>query len=115
MVNQMAVLNGPFDVDTHKATFTNYLEVVVFPNGRICYANPSHIDVMKRAYRMGGGDPDADCPREYWCDYDGWLMRETGCVCVWTGGYMGEPNEMQAEALKMLVDAGLLRMRGDTD
>lgn len=31
-----------FDMECHKNTFTNYLEVVIGENGKIMYAVPSH-------------------------------------------------------------------------
>ena len=108
LMDQFEVLKSPFDIETHKATFINYLEVVVFPNGTICYAHPGHVEVMERVLALHGGNSD-DCPRDMWCSYDEWLMEQTGCVCVWTGGFTGRPNERQLEALRMLVDAGLLR------
>lgn len=42
MDNEQIVLNGPFDIETHKKTFKNYLEVIILENGRIVYAVPSH-------------------------------------------------------------------------
>lgn len=109
MDEQLRVLHGPFDIETHKATFRHYLEVVVFPDGKICYACPGHIEVMERYLYLKGGNPDA-CPNECCMDYDWWLMEQTGCVCVWTGGWWGKPNDAQKRAIDMLKDAGLLEV-----
>jgi hypothetical protein len=106
-MTQEDVLRGPFDVATHKATFTNYLEVVIAPNGTIVYAVPSHQCVTERMASAKGVNVD-ECPRERWLDYDHWLMEITGCVCVWTGGYTGKPNDAQRKALEMLREEGLL-------
>lgn len=107
MTDQMRVLQGPFDVTTHKATFTNYLEVVITKDGTIVYACPSHNDVMARIAVMMGVHSD-ECPEAMWLDFDGWLREVTGCVCVWTGGYLGDPNEKQQQALEMLRREGLM-------
>lgn len=106
-MDALPVLRSPFDVETHKATFTNYLEVVIAPSGAIVYAHPSHVDVMARMANLRGIGSD-DCPRDRWLDYDGWLREVTGCVCVWNEGYLGEPNDRQEESIRMLVREGLL-------
>lgn len=36
------VLNSPFQINLHKSTFTNYLEVIIHLDGKIVYAVPSH-------------------------------------------------------------------------
>lgn len=107
MDEQLKVLHGPFDIETHKATFRHYLEVVIFPDGKVCYAAPGHNEVMEKFLRLNGGNHDA-CPRERWLDYDHWLTEQTGCVCVWTGGWWGRPNEAQAQVLDMLEGEGLI-------
>lgn len=108
LMDQLEVLKRPFDIETHRATFRNYLEVVIFPNGAIVYAVPGHIEVMERFLTLRGVDFTVDS-HPSWCSYDEWLMERTGCVCVWTQGYMGKPNERQLESLRTLVDTGLLR------
>lgn len=103
------VLAGPFDMEVHKATFRNYLEVVILPSGRVCYAVPSHQQWIERYYHeTTGRDPSADCPRSRWLDYLDWLIEKTGCVCAWTCGLMGRPNEMQRETIDMLRREGLM-------
>lgn len=108
-MDQLKVLKSKFDIAMHKATFVNYLEVVIANNGAILYAHPGHNEVMERIAEAKGILPD-DCPRSRWLDYDDWLREITGCVCVWTGGYVGNPNDRQREALAMLVREGLLRL-----
>lgn len=39
---QQRVLRSPFDIETHKATFVNYLEVCIDEGGTPHYAVPSH-------------------------------------------------------------------------
>ena len=110
-MSQLSVLKGPFDVETHKATFIDYLEVVITENGTVVYACPGHVEVMERIALAKGISPDS-CPRSHWLDYDGWLRDVTGCVCVWNEGYQGKPNEAQMQAIDMLRREGLLRLKG---
>ena len=110
MRDAQEVLRGPFDVETHKETFVNYFEAVARPDGSVEYAVPSHQEKLKRVMREAGRDPEGECPREFWADYLTWLMRETGCVCLWAHGYMGEPNARQRQAIRMLCAEGLMRL-----
>ena len=105
------VLQGPFDVETHKRSFTNYLEAVVLADGTVEYAVPSHQEKLKRVMRESGRDPEGECPREFWADYLTWLMNETGCVCLWSNGYMGEPNARQRQAILRLATEGLVEVK----
>ena len=41
-MTQDEVLHSPFNIETHKKTFINYLEVVITSDGVIHYAIPSH-------------------------------------------------------------------------
>ena len=109
-MNAQEVLKGPFDVNTHKATFTDYLEVVVTEDGTIVYAVPSHQRVLERLYALRTGmDANEACPRERWLDMLDWLMEETGCVCAYTAGVLGRPHTMaQQAALTMLYEEGLI-------
>lgn len=107
---QQEVLHGPFDLETHKATFTNYLEVVIAPDGTIIYAVPSHQKVLERIYQATfGRDANDACPRERWFDMLDWLMEETGYICAYTAGVLGKPHtDAQEDALMMLYREGLI-------
>ena len=37
-------LNSEFDIEQHKQTFINYLEILIEANGHVVYAVPSHIE-----------------------------------------------------------------------
>ncbi|GAB6761703.1 hypothetical protein [Bacillus cereus] len=39
---QQETLRGPFDIETHKKCFVDYLEVVIDEEGTVMYATPSH-------------------------------------------------------------------------
>src|SRR5690606_29819 len=47
-MNEQQVLHSPFDMETHKNTFINYLEVVIDADGTIMYAVPSHQEKLIR-------------------------------------------------------------------
>lgn len=80
-------LTSPFDLELHKKTFVNYLEVVIFPDGHVEYAIPSHQEkLIKVACDLNGWSRDQlnkKCPREYYFDFMTWLCNVTGCVSIW--------------------------------
>lgn len=105
------VLYAPFDIETHKKTFTNYLEVVLLEDGTPEYAVPSHqekaISIGMEKRGMSREEFYYSCPQEYWCDVMTWLNLETGVVFVWNDGIVGRPNAAQTGTLKMLSEHGL--------
>lgn len=105
------LLHLPFDLETHKANFINYLEVVILEDGTVEYAVPSH---QEKAIRIGmektGQDRDTfynSCPPEYYFDVMKWLSMVTGVVFVWNDGIMGTPNLNQCKKLNELHEAGV--------
>lgn len=114
-VNEMEVLRGPFDVETHKATFTDYLEVCIDPEGVVHYAVPSHQRWLVGEYmRLNGFPSEEDAWRSVpiWEDVLGFLARETGCIAVWNDRYVGDPNARQRQTMLSLASEGLLRLGG---
>lgn len=108
---QQEVLHSPFDILTHKQTFTNYLEVLIDKEGVVHYAVPSHQEfainyLVKNKYGTRD-DLDAAVPREYWFDMMTWLSKESGLIFVWNNAYRGEANDKQIEKLNELKSAGL--------
>lgn len=104
---QQRVLHSPFDVETHKKTFKNYLEVMIDENGVVHYAVPSHHlyvlnDVLKLGYNM------EDIPVDYVTRELCLLSRN---VAVWNDSIMGVLNEKQKQTLQMLSDEGLFNDR----
>ena len=110
MTPEQQVLRRPFNLAMHKATFINYLEVVITLDGTIIYAEPSHQKVMERLYTAKTGREANDaCPRSRWFDMLDWLMEETGCICAYTAGVLGKPpTDRQRDALDMLYREGLI-------
>lgn len=119
MNEQIDVLHSDFDIETHKRTFVNYLEVVIREDGKIEYAVPSHQEKLIAIARAKLGVTRKElcdmCPREYMFDYNTWLCGITNCVSVWNDFHMGTPNEKQRGALQTLKVHGLYRgtMKGE--
>ena len=109
---QIEVLHSPFDINTHKDTFTNYLEVVILKDGTIQYAVPSHQEKLMKlacqALNLPRDVIEIMCPKEYYCDYMLWLSKLSGACAVWnnyTESY--EYTEEQIQQLKLLKEEGL--------
>lgn len=108
------VLHSPFDVATHKATFTNYLEVIILEDGTVEYAVPSHqqklIDLACIKLNITKDELYSKCPREYYFDVITWLSQITGAIAVWDFQYQGTtPNKHQLATLDMLRKEGLYK------
>ena len=80
-------LNSKFDIEQHKKHYVNYLEVVIFPDGHIEYAVPSHqeklIAICKEKLKVTRDELNDMCPEEYYCDFMTWLCTMSECVSVW--------------------------------
>lgn len=104
---QHRVLHSPFDLETHKATFVNYTEVVIDPEGTIHYAVPSHTCFLEnyccKMYHISRSELSARVPREYWCDMNAFLMKMSGCMLVWNCGY--DYYEAMTDKQKSAVDS----------
>lgn len=101
-----------FDIEQHKKTFTNYLEVVIDENGKIMYAVPSHqeklIKLACEKLNVTREGLNAMCPEEYYFDFMAWLCKVSGACAVWNS-YIEyyRLTEGQITALKTLKDNGL--------
>ena len=104
---------SPFDLEQHKATFTNYLEVLIDADGKVMYAVPSH---QEKAVRLVMERLDctreavlAMCPPEYYFDYMNWLLMMAGnAMAVWDDMYMAPaPTLKQIGALRRMKMAGV--------
>ena len=105
------ILRSPFDMETHKKTFINYLEVVIHQDGLVEYASPSHsekmIAVCCEKLGVTRDELNAMVPVDYYCDMNTWLCMTSGCIAVRNFGYEGTANEKQLEKLKELAQYGL--------
>jgi hypothetical protein len=113
---QQRVLHSPFDVETHKKTFINYLEVIIRKDGTIEYAVPSHMIKLQRIY----GKTMDEVFEEYQHQHENepydvavlldpveWLCKKTECISVWESGYTGIINDAQRKSLQLLHDNDL--------
>ena len=109
-------LHSEFDIQKHKETFFNYLEVLIEPDGHVLYAVPSHQELaIKLACKVKGWtreELNKACPPEYYFDFLTWLLSHTGCISVWDRFYVGTANEAQHDKLKEMKCAGIYK--GDT-
>ncbi|MFP3726413.1 hypothetical protein U8V72_14595 [Priestia filamentosa] len=110
-MNEFDVLNGPFDYETHKNTFTDYLEVIIDETGTIMYATPSHQEkaIYLACLRLNISRQELSdrCPRQYYADYMYWLCTQAKCIAVWNNRIEGEPNAIQIAVLKKLAEEEL--------
>ena len=110
------VLHQPFSFETHHQAFgSTYLEAILFPDGHLEYAVPSHQEkliaiLVKKSNSKSREEACSLCPKEYYYSFLDWLLLETGCVSVWTNFYIGEPNKAQQETLQKLQDAGVMHI-----
>lgn len=102
-----------FDIQKHKETYINYLEVIILPTGKVEYAVPSH---QEKLIRIGMNKHKCSrdtymkmCPEEYYFDYMTWLCKDTGCIAVWNDRFYGNPNRFQMKKLQELKNSGLYR------
>ena len=105
---QQRVLHSPFDVEIHKKTFVNYLEVIIRSDGIIEYAVPSHMMKLTEIYGKTSNEMFEDFYKSNgMADPVEWICDQTGCISVWNNGYAGKANQNQKRALLMLKSHGL--------
>lgn len=113
MDEQLRVLSQPFDIDTHKKTFKDYLEVILLEDGTIVYATPSHqeklIALACKKLGMTREELSDFCPREYYADFMTWLCSLTGSVALWDAHIVGRANERQQQTIARLVEEKLYK------
>ena len=109
------VLHSEFNIETHKNTFINYLEVIIDDEGKIMYAVPSHMERLIEVYmeRYNVTREEIICKLtyepswEYGLDMSSWLCEKLHCICVWFDCYKGKPNQIQLNKLKTLRLSGV--------
>lgn len=104
-----------FDLQKHKQTYINYLEVIVLSDGSVEYAVPSHqeklISILSHKWKCSRAEALAKCPQSMYGDFETWLLSNTDCIAVWSCGYRGEPNEAQRETLAQFVANDIMNNR----
>ena len=112
---EQEVLHSEFNIETHKNTFINYLEVIIDDEGKIMYAVPSHMERLIEVYmeRYNVTREEIICKLtyepswEYGLDMSAWLCEKLHCICVWFDCYKGKPNQIQLNKLKTLRLSGV--------
>lgn len=102
-------LYSTFDIDQHKGTFINYLEVIITNDGVIHYAVPSHqkyvSNIIKKEHLL---NEEEFCTIMPMSSFHEFLLAYSGAVMVWSNGYTGIPNKKQLLQLQLLHNEGLL-------
>ena len=103
-----------FDLEKHKATYIDYLEIIVYQDGTVEYAVPSHQEKMIEAacqkLMVSRDELKEMCPREYYFDYLKWLSMVSGCMAVWTTQcFCAEPTKAQVATIRRMRMAGVYR------
>lgn len=108
-------LHCPFDIEMHKRTYVNYLEVIIRPDGVVEYAVPSHNqkleDIICKNKNISREELGKMCPREMYLDYSQWLCDISGCILMWDfmciGPRVVTPEQMQT--IEKLKEADLYK------
>ena len=115
-------LHSPFSIERHKKTFTAYLEAVMYEDGTVEYAVPSHqnklIEICMKKLNLTDRKQLSDmCPPEWYADFTEWLCKISGCISIWFDFHMGKCNAIQESKLKEFqnhkIYIGPIKMRED--
>ncbi len=102
-----------FDLEKHKKTYVDYLEVMIGEGGDVHYAVPSHQEyaIWAACQKLGVTRYEL-CemtPEEYYFDWLTWLLRQSGMIAVWNDRYIGEANKKQKNVLKRMKLSGVYK------
>lgn len=107
-MTQDEVLHSPFNIETHKKTFVNYLEVVITSDGVIHYAIPSHQEFCINYAIQLGLFKSRKALYEYFEHSCFDIEQITRCCLVWTSHIRGYVNNNIARSLQELIKNNLL-------
>lgn len=107
-------LNSDFDIQLHKQTFIDYLEVLILDDGKIIYAVPSHQlkgeEIASKRLGLSISEFRDSCPREAMFDYLPWIASQANCVFVWNSYIVYSCiNQKQYAAIRKLKLNGLYK------
>jgi len=105
---QDEVLHSPFNIETHKKTFIDYLEVVITQDGVIHYAIPSHLEFCYRYALEVYGFKDREQLYKYLDKTHQDIEQLTKCCLAWTHFVRGYVNEPILRSLQDLIQNNLL-------
>ena len=105
-----------FNLTEHLKRYTNYTEVVVFPDGHIEYAMPSHqeklISILCSIEHKSRQQVIDETPPEYYFDWFNYLLSKTGCISVWFD-FIITPKQItdaQNDTIINLIQSGAIRL-----
>lgn len=105
-----------FDIEKHKQTYIDYLEVLILRDGTVVYAVPSHQAKAEQLcceqLNVTHDELIYKCPTEYYCDYMTWLLTKCGAIAVWNRFYKAGEfgiNNRQRTTLRKLKLHGLYK------
>lgn len=110
MTDQNKVLHSPFDIETHKKTFIDYLEVVITSDGVIHYAIPSHQEFCINYAMQIGMFKDRDALYDFFKTSPSNIEDMLHCCLVWTYSIRGYINNNIARSLQKLIQNNLLQI-----
>lgn len=105
----MKMLVGDFIQNYKQRNYINYCECIIYPDGYIDYAIPGHVEALLKFT----GEPREviDEKMPIWDSPLIWLVNYTGCISVWSQGYIAPQNGIsngQNISLKILIDNNLV-------
>ena len=109
-MTQDEVLHSPFDIETHKKTFVNYLEAVITSDGAIHYAIPSHDEWCIRYVLATACFKDREELYEYLSKTNQDIEQLAHCCLVWTEHVRGYVNNAILQSLQDLIENKLLHI-----
>ncbi|MEG1433239.1 hypothetical protein [Eubacterium sp.] len=97
-----------FVIEHKRRGYINYCEAIILPNGKICFAEPSHLEALISIYGKERVDIFSEMPvTESPIDY---LLDKTGCVAVWYNCRIyASINQKQVDTLSYLLDARVIK------
>ena len=107
-MTQDEVLHSAFNIETHKKTFINYLEVVITSDGVIHYAIPSHQEFCISYAIQQGLFKSREALYKYFEHSCFDIEQMTHCCLVWTNHIRGYVNDDIARSLQDLIQNNLL-------
>lgn len=102
-------LYSDFDMHKHKQQYIHYLEAILFPDGHVEYAVPSHqeklIAICIKQLNVTRDQLSKMCPENYYFDFMIWLCNICRCVALYTTFYQkSDTYPLTKEQIKTLTD-----------
>lgn len=105
---QQIVLHSPFDIETHKKTFINYLEAVITSDGVIHYAIPSHNEFCYKMIMKDFGFETRDELYSFINKRNVDITQFCKVCMVWNNRIIGYVNNDILRSLQKLIKNNLL-------